>query len=697
MKKFLTLYFFALLSVLIFFSSGVIDSQDGFQYLAVARNIYYTGKLTVQPEDSKANFNNIYMSVYKGKDGNIYGPTGTGFSLAYLPAVALTDLVYKVYDIKPDKYFPLESDWLIFLTAGFTNSFFGAGLGIILFLYFLEIGLNKKQALIMSVVGIFATNLLVYAKHSMAHMMFIFFLVLSFYLLKRYSKLKKTKLLIFSGTAFGVVMNTYNPTFMLPGIPYILYYLFLMKPKLAIGSLKRLSHDFLFVFLGALPFITFYLWIDNIKTLDPSYNQVSFYSNYIDLVLGHFAGTVIFEGIYGQLFSPGRSIFLYSPLLALIIIFWHKIRKNIRAEVIVFLSLLVIYIIFYAIQNVYTIKEGLVGFWHGESSWGPRYLTPLIPFGLLIVGSLYKNLSKRQEIFIFLPLAVISFLIQMVGVIVPYQNKFHNTEKHFYVNQTEYTNYMYVNLLPRYSPLITMPKELIKMAALFPKTLSHGIYNVRLYDGIDFPFNVGPERWRVIKGQGYISFDNNQENKISKLTFGFINHPISEASHSAIVKLTLNGQVLEKNQVTLAPHERKIVEIPLKGELLRDNNNQLEVAVIFDDESVLKDSTQILGMISFAVNDKPVNLESIDVPYISKLGPKIVGASYKNFGGLNNDPWLSWQIHTQIYERVPDFWWIKAIYYWDLPSNLFRFLTIANLAAILFFGYRLYTSKYWRR
>jgi hypothetical protein len=590
----------------------------------------------------------------------------------------------------------LESDWLIFLTASFTNSFFAAGLGVILFLYFLEIGLNKKQSLVMSLVGIFATNLLVYAKHSMAHMMFICFLVLSFYLLKRHSRVKKRKLLIFSGAAFGVVMNTYNPTFMLPVIPYVLYYLFLMKSKVEVRAIKGVVRDLLFVFLGALPFILFYFWIDNIKTLAPSYNQANFYSNYMELVLGHFAGTVIFEGIYGQLFSPGRSIFLYTPLLVLIIIFWYKIRKNIRAEVVIFLILSLIYIIFYAIQNVYTVKEGLVGFWHGESSWGPRYLTPLIPFGLLIIASLYKNLSKKQIMFIFLPLVIAGFLIQAVGVIVPYQDKFHNTEKHFYVNQTEYTNYIYVNLLPRYSPLITMPKELMKMAVLFPKTLSHGTYNVRLYDGIDFPFNVGPERWRVVKGQGYISFDDNKDNQVSKLTFGFINHPISESSHSATLKFVLNGQSLEK-QVVIAPQERKIVEIPVKKEFLKEKNNQLNLVVSYDNGNVLKDSTQILGIISFAINDTAVNLESIDVPYISKLGPIVAGDSYKNFGGSDNNPWLSWEIHTQIYERVPDFWWVKAMYYWDLPRNLFKFLVTLNLAAILFFGYRVYTSKFWRR
>jgi len=388
MKKFLIFYFLALLSVFTLLSSGVIDSQDGLQYLAVARNIYYSGKPTAPADDYNGKFQNIPMSVFKGKDGNTYSPTGLGFSIAYLPAVAMTDLFYKHYGITPYKYFPLESDWLIFLLASFTNSFFAAGLGLIMFLYFLELELTKKQSLILSLAGLFATNLFIYAKDAMAHMMFVMFLVLSFYLLKRYVRTKNKRLIIFSGISYGIVAITYNPTFLLPVGPYLLYYILLTKFKFTEEALKTFIKDFGLFFIGFLPFLGIYFWFENIKTLDPIYGRSTFYSEYAKHVLSHFPVGVIYEGIYGQLFSPGRSIFIYSPILLLIIFFWHKIKNKITAELMVFLSLSVIYILFYSLQNTYSDLYGYSALWHGESSWGPRYLLPLLPFGMLIVGNI---------------------------------------------------------------------------------------------------------------------------------------------------------------------------------------------------------------------------------------------------------------------------------------------------------------------
>ena len=179
MKKTVLYYFLFLLSFFSILSSGAIDSQDGLQYLAVARNIYYTGEPTTPVYEYNIR-KNIHMNTYIGTDGKTYSLIGLGYSLAMLPAVAITDFFYNIYGVSPPVHFPLESDWLILFTTSFTNAFFGAMFGVVLFLYLMELGLNKKQAIFMSFVSIVTTNLWVYAKHSFAHMMFINFLLLSF-------------------------------------------------------------------------------------------------------------------------------------------------------------------------------------------------------------------------------------------------------------------------------------------------------------------------------------------------------------------------------------------------------------------------------------------------------------------------------------------------------------------------------------
>lgn len=696
MKKILFSYFFFLLSSFLILSSGVIDSIDGLQYLAVAREIYYKGTPTAPPNQYKE-LKNIHMSTDVGKDGNTYSLTGLGYSLAMLPAVALTDAVYKIYDVLPAVYFPLENDWLILLLASFTNAFFGAILGVTLFVYLIEVGLFKKQALFISFVGFLGTNLLIYAKHAFAQMMFVSFLFLSFYLVKRFFRTKNNLNLILAGVVFGASSITYNQTFILALIPLFLYFILLsefsinllVKQKMLFNRIKYLITRLLTFFLGFLPFIIIYIWFENLRAVptrtlaDPLSIAKAGIVPILNLPI-----TVFFEGLYGQLFSPGRSIFLYSPILLLIIFFWHKIKKIIFPELVVFIVLSAIYIIFYSAQySIGSVDQGIVAYWHGESSWGPRYLLPLIPFGLLIIGHIFLRLNKSQKLLIFLPLLIIGFYIEILGVLIPYQTKFYNLVK-FYVNGTEYTPGVYSNLLPRYSPIIKMTNNLIKSAQNFPNTFNHGVYNVKFYDGIELPFNVGPERWREVEGRGYISFDNDN-NTVKDLTFGLINHPISESSESANLKFTLNDEPLVDSPVILAIRQRESVRLPVKKSLLKPKDNNLVIDVSYDKPEVVSLHTQILGFQFFEINGQRQNMESLDIPYVSPLGPKMMGITYQNWGGSNKDSWRFWSLHSQIFERVPDFWWLRNLYHWDIPKEWIFIPLSLNITLLIFSGYKL--------
>jgi hypothetical protein len=690
MKKILIYYFFFLLSIFVFFSSGVVDSVDGFAYLAVSRNIYYKGEPVMQPYDYNEG-KNIHMATYTGANGKPYSPTGLGYSLALLPSVAITDLFYKHYNITPPVYFPLESDWLILSLASLTNGFFASLLGVILVVYFIKLKIKLKQAFLMSFVTLFCTNLFVYGKHTVAHMMFITFLVLSFLLIKKYSDQKSKRLLFFAGIFYGILSITYNPTFILTLPPLIIYYCLLNNLKISKKNIAVYAKDFLIFLVGMFPFLVIYFWFEATRS-GVNLANPNFYSSYATNAASKLPIPVFIEGLYGQLLSPGRSFFIYSPLLILPIIFWPKIKKVIKPEVIVFLSMSFIYVVFYA-TNFSVDKSGLdiQGLWHGESSWGPRYLTPLIPFGMFVVAKIYVNLSKIQKLLVFLPLALIGLYIEILGILMPYQIKYQDMEKSFLINGTHYTNFVYTDLLPRYTPIYTMSKKLIKLGQSFPKTLNHGLYNVRFYDGIDFPFNVGLERWRVIEGTGHVSFDNKKSDPVTNITLGLINHSMSDSSASASLKFLLNNQpLLNEKPIILSAHERSLVKLPIKTIFLKPTNNQLLIHVEYDDPNVLKNNSQILGIINGTINDRPINLESIDVPYVSPLGPKMTGAVYQNYGGTNQDLWKTWNIHTQIFERVPDFWWAKTLYYWDFPKQWIFAIFAVNIVALFFFAKKVY-------
>lgn len=697
MTKLIISYFFFLVFLTSVFVSGVVDSQDGFQYLAVARNIYYQHEITAPPYEYTGGVwvgKNTHLNVQTGKDGKTYSQTGIGYSIAMLPAVILTDLAYKIYSVSPPIHFPLESDWFILFAASFTNVLYTGLLGVILFLYFLKIKLSLRQALFLSLISIFTTNLFALTKHIYAHIPFTAFLLLSFYLIKKYSEREKKIFLILAALSFGITTTIYNQTFLLAILPLSVYYLILTKPKLNLTYLKLVVKDGLLALLILTPFIILYFWLENLRAEAGSgLANPAYFVGYAKHIARTSQIPLIFEGIYGQLFSPGRSIFIYSPVLLLIPIFWHKIKRKIIPELVVFLLLSASYILLYSKQIMIEPwnDNKFISYWHGELSWGPRYLIPLIPFGMLVVGQIYQQLKITTKVLIVGPLLLIGLFVEILGIIIPYQTKLHGLQTDVDVSGYHYTSFNYINLLPQFTPIYSTTKKFQYLINLFPQTLDHGPYNVKFYDGIDFPFNVGLERWRTIENQGYISFDNNSKDPIKKLSLTLINHPLRESRSSAEVKFFLNQWQINASSNILLAGKRSDIEVTFPQYLLKEKNNQLLIDAKFTDSKVLyvnnRDlNKQLIALLGFYINGQPINLESLDFPYISTLGPKTNNITYQNYGGAFNNPWTSWMIHTQIFERTPDFWWIKFLYYWDVPKNFFLALFLINILGIIFFG-----------
>lgn len=691
MKDFLIRYFIFMVLLLSLFVSGSIDSQDGLQYLSVSREIYYKHEPTAPTYGYGAenNWKNIHMSTYVGKDGKTYSFTGLGYSLTMLPAVTLTDVIYKIYNISPPINFPLESDWLILFTASFTNIFFAAGISVVIFLYLLLLDVNKKTAIYISTISLFATNLFAASKHINAHTMFCLFLFTAFYLLRMFAKTNNLKYLVYSGISYGIVIVTYNLTYLLAIPVLIIYYLMISNINLKNLDLKKIFRDVLYFSVGCIPFIVLQIWYDKTRAAYSLLATSYWVSGYTRDLKNLFPVTVIFEGIYGQLFSVGRSIFLYSPILLVPIIFWHKIRSKVIPEVVIFFLFLIIYILFYSTSfSDGGVAEGIQANWHGESSWGPRYLIPVIPFGIVVTGYIYQHIKKSAKIFIFVPLVIIGIYVELLGVIMPYQIKYHELDKKFFINQTQYTMYLYTNLLPRNGPVIMMSKKLVKLIKGYRQTVDKGNYNVKFYDGIDFPFNVGQERWRSLEEVGYISFDD-KNSDIEKISFSLINHPIAtEAASIAKFDVKLNGHKLEGGS-DIKLTERKIIDFIPNKKYFKPIDNDLMLSVEYNPPLPTVDKPQFLGIIDVYINDRLINKESISVPFVSNLGEITTGKDYKYWGEENKDPWKVWDIHTQVYERTPDFWWIKPLYYWDFPKNIFKILLALNLLGIGFIVYSL--------
>lgn len=102
--------------------------------------------------------------------------------------------------------------------------------------------------------------------------------------------------------------------------------------------------------------------------------------------------TPILFGLKGLFLSPGRSLFLYSPvfILALPGVWkWIQIDKPLS----VVLTFTVV---------IYIIAVAAWVSWEGGWSWGPRLITPIVPLIGILIAPVVEAAWKKQWIFIIL-------------------------------------------------------------------------------------------------------------------------------------------------------------------------------------------------------------------------------------------------------------------------------------------------------
>lgn len=646
------LFFFGstIFLLLCIFASGNIESEDGSLYLSVARNVYYQHAF-ISPPQTDYPLKNINMNSGKGADGVWRPYSGWGYALSMVPAVALSDLLHQYYQVPPPQYFPLESDWSVLLFAGFTNCFWAALVAVLLVKYGEELGWSKPSALAFSLITIFTTNLFPMAKFSFAQMIFTFFLLLCFYFMRKFARQKRWIFLIGLGISFVALKYTYNASYYLSIPPLILYYIFLHDSPQREREIKKLL---VAAVVAVAVFPKFFYYLVTLVVISPK---------------------VLFEGIFGFIFSAGKSIFLYSPPLLLIPVFWHKFPKKILPELIAFGTLAAAFIII--IGSIWIPNPvGKTPIWNGGMIWGPRYLVPLIPGLMILVYSLYQQLGKWQQRLIFYPLLFIGLGIQLVGSSAIYLLQYSALPFSIFVEKEELSLFDYASFIPRYSPLWKMPHITLALARRFPQTIMHGRYNVRLYDGFDIPLTAGPSVSRGFREEGHISWEMPKDELLRSVQLTLHNVPdkptATEAAH-----IMLESHSASVSALTLAADQEATVSLPLTQ--LQSLKTFLDLEATY---SATPSAPHVIYIKKMSINDEPVNLGSIDYPDVSSLGVKTTPMAYQYYGGKVSDPWKLWYMRARINERTFDFWWLKNLYYWDRPQTLIWILFGANLTGL---------------
>lgn len=413
------LYFFLAFLIFLFLPTTKFDSIDGLMYLTTAKSVVYEGDFSVEEK---------VPSLRQGTDGKFYSVGGLGWTLALVIPIWINKTIGG----------GIEN---VEFAASFTNPFLAFCLLIVLSKLYYLISKNKKVSLIIAFIVVFTTNLLPLAKHSFAHMLSILAVSTAVYFGLKYSQTKKTRDLILSGVFSGLLGISYNYSFVL--ISFSLFLILIIQKSLN----KKIILNWL---LGAIPFIIILF----------SYNYFRFgnilESGYgINLNTGdNLLKASFFDGVWGILLSSGKSLWVYSPIL--IYSFYLAINNFKKNWVdLLFLIILVVNVLFYS----------RLPFWSGETSYGPRYFSIIIPFGGLVLARHWERVNKKILLF----LVVIGLWVQLVGVSIPYTQHYPWYEMEFMCvgsqglsRRGELDYWTISHFIPRYSPPYRLKRKLIE-------------------------------------------------------------------------------------------------------------------------------------------------------------------------------------------------------------------------------------------
>lgn len=376
-----TLHIFSFfLTAFLSISSGIIAQSDGLTMFNVTQAIVERGEISVSGE-----------ALPIGVGGKRYSPYGIAQSLLaiplYLPGKLASFLI-------PERFRNLTLKGSVSLT----NAIVGAVVCLLLFRTGQQFGYSKRVSLQLAMSFAFSTFFVVYATKSfLTHPLETLCLTGTVYSLVTYSRDRDTRALICAGLfSGGGILTKWTFTVNLP--VFILY-------LLATSSKERRVPNF----------ASFFAPVAVSLALALGYNYARFGSI---LATGYTPATTratsLFStplslGVYGLLFSPGRSLFLYAPIAALGFISMRAFSKSHKREMWMLIGLFM--------ANLSLIAKHL--YWGGGGSWGPRYLTLVLPCLVLPIGALLetKSIAVRRG---FVALSLVGLLVQFGGVSIFY-------------------------------------------------------------------------------------------------------------------------------------------------------------------------------------------------------------------------------------------------------------------------------------
>jgi hypothetical protein len=329
-----------------------------------------------------------------GADGQRYSLYGLALPLAMTPFYLAGHLVAHALPAALHDYVTM-----FFVSA--TNAVVTALTCLMLVAYSLRLGYAPRTGFALAVLYGFGTMAWNYSQYSFAEPLFAALLLASLLVLEGWDHSPAPGLgqALLLGILLGLCLLTedYAALIAVPALGvYLAWRLWRSgaAPRAALAQLTAVA-------AGALPSVLAILW----------FYQLRFGGHGVPRLSGSLSLIFAPIGLYGLIFSSGKSFFLYVPAALLGLLgaaeFWRR-RRGLAAL-----------LAGIAIASTLFIST-YVDFWHGDAAWGPRFLFHLAFIAVLPAGLVLERApsAARWKQVALAGLVGLSGLVQLGGVLV---------------------------------------------------------------------------------------------------------------------------------------------------------------------------------------------------------------------------------------------------------------------------------------
>ncbi len=345
--------FLLLLAIYLFTASGHTYAADEETIIYVTAGILRHDDFAVPPGGDAPT-----LGMMRGTDGRFYSQTGLAPSLIAAPFFGLGEAVSKFARARYNGF------WTRFGVVTLLNPLVTALTATLLYCIGRWLGYRRRVALLTTIAFGLATIAWWFTKTAFTEPLAALLVLISFAGLVRFQKANSFAWLAVSGFAIGIALMTrLQLTLVVPLLAVYLIATVWGKVQTRDGKgIARVVLVWGVPILAALLVIGWYDWVRFASPFE------SGYSPYARLL-----GMPRAEWLYGLLFSPGKSLFWYSPPLIIGVLGLGWFGKKFPRETFFIGAFVMSQLLFYSGYE----------FWHGDSGWGPRFLVPVIPFLML--------------------------------------------------------------------------------------------------------------------------------------------------------------------------------------------------------------------------------------------------------------------------------------------------------------------------